>query len=72
MVTAPFMIKRVEAMRPGVQTIVDELIDAMPAGPKPVDLVAAHPTMRLATPVEEVPFKHDGSVYGVYELPVTW
>jgi cytochrome P450 len=41
MVTAPFMIKRVEAMRPGVQKIVDELIDAMLAGPKPVDLVAA-------------------------------
>lgn len=30
------------------------------------------PTLRLATPLEEVPFKHDGSVYGVYELPVTW
>jgi cytochrome P450 len=41
MVTAPFMIKRVEAMRPGVQKIVDELIDAMLAGPKPVDLVQA-------------------------------
>ncbi|HEX6360807.1 cytochrome P450 [Actinophytocola sp.] len=41
MVTAPFMIKRIEAMRPGVQKIVDELIDDMLAGPKPVDLVAA-------------------------------
>lgn len=41
MVTAPFMIKRVEAMRPGVQKIVDELIDDMLAGPKPVDLVQA-------------------------------
>ena len=41
MVTAPFAIKRVEAMRPGVQKIVDELIDAMLAGPKPVDLVEA-------------------------------
>src|SRR5438067_1107744 len=41
MVTAPFMIKRVEAMRPGVQKIVDELIEGMLAGPKPVDLVEA-------------------------------
>ncbi|WP_276053992.1 cytochrome P450 [Mycobacterium mantenii] len=30
------------------------------------------PTMRLAVPVEEVPFKHDRLAYGVYELPVTW
>ena len=41
MVTASFMIKRVEAMRPGVQRIVDDLIDAMLAGPKPVDLMQA-------------------------------
>jgi cytochrome P450 len=41
MVTGPFTIKRVEAMRPGVQKIVDDLIDAMLAGPKPVDLVQA-------------------------------
>jgi cytochrome P450 len=41
MVTAPFMIKRIEAMRPAVQKIVDELLDAMLAGPKPVDLVQA-------------------------------
>jgi cytochrome P450 len=41
MVTAPFTIKRVEAMRPAVQKIVDELIDAMLAGPRPVDLVRA-------------------------------
>jgi cytochrome P450 len=30
------------------------------------------PTLALATTVDEIPFKHDGSVYGVYELPVTW
>ncbi|GAA4213030.1 cytochrome P450 [Actinocatenispora rupis] len=30
------------------------------------------PTLRLAAPLDEIPFKHDGSVYGVYELPVTW
>lgn len=30
------------------------------------------PTPRLAVPIEDVPFKHDGSVYGVHELPVTW
>jgi cytochrome P450 len=41
MVTAPFAIKRVEAMRAGVQQIVDDLIDEMLAGPNPVDLVEA-------------------------------
>jgi cytochrome P450 len=41
MVTAPFAIKRVEALRPAIQRIVDTLIDEMLAGPKPVDLVQA-------------------------------
>jgi cytochrome P450 len=41
MVTAPFAIKRVEALRPAVQRIVDGLIDDMLAGPTPVDLVDA-------------------------------
>lgn len=41
MVTGPFAIKRVAAMRPAVQRIVDGLIDKMVAGPKPVDLVEA-------------------------------
>ncbi|MFI9838824.1 cytochrome P450 [Nonomuraea sp. NPDC051941] len=41
MVTAPFAIKRIEAMRPSVQKIVDDLIDDLLAGPKPVDLVEA-------------------------------
>ncbi|MCO6004073.1 cytochrome P450 [Actinoallomurus purpureus] len=39
MVTAPFAVKRIEAMRSAVQKIVDGLIDDMLAGPKPVDLV---------------------------------
>ncbi|WP_411551168.1 cytochrome P450 [Mycolicibacterium conceptionense] len=30
------------------------------------------PTLRLAIPLDEVPFKHDRLAYGVYELPVTW
>jgi cytochrome P450 len=30
------------------------------------------PTLRLATDVDSIPFKHDGFIYGVYELPVTW
>jgi cytochrome P450 len=41
MVTAQFAIKRVEELRPSVQAIVDELIDELLAGPKPVDLVTA-------------------------------
>ncbi|MBB5153128.1 cytochrome P450 [Saccharopolyspora phatthalungensis] len=30
------------------------------------------PGLRLATAVEDLPFKQDGTVYGVHELPVTW
>lgn len=30
------------------------------------------PTLRLAIPFEQVPFKHDGVAYGVRELPVAW
>lgn len=30
------------------------------------------PTLRLAIPLAEVPFKHDRLAYGVYELPVNW
>ncbi|WP_329230594.1 cytochrome P450 [Streptomyces canus] len=41
MVTGSFAVKRIEALRPAVQRMTDELIDAMLAGPKPVDLVEA-------------------------------
>jgi hypothetical protein len=30
------------------------------------------PSLKPATDLEQIPFKHDGAVYGVYELPVTW
>ncbi|RVX47684.1 cytochrome P450 [Nonomuraea polychroma] len=30
------------------------------------------PTLRLAAPVEDLPFKTDAVIYGVHELPVTW
>lgn len=30
------------------------------------------PTLALAADLEEIPFKHDGFVYGAYKLPVTW
>jgi hypothetical protein len=30
------------------------------------------PTLRLAKPFEEIPFKEDGSVYGLHSLPVEW
>jgi hypothetical protein len=41
MVAARFSIKRIEALRPAVQRLVDDLIDRLLAGPKPVDLVQA-------------------------------
>ncbi|MFD9941174.1 cytochrome P450 [Nonomuraea sp. NPDC059023] len=30
------------------------------------------PTLRLAVPADDLPFKNDAVVYGVHELPVTW
>lgn len=30
------------------------------------------PGLRRATALQEIPFKHDGLVYGVHALPVTW
>ncbi|MDH6214886.1 cytochrome P450 [Streptomyces pseudovenezuelae] len=41
MVTGPFTVKRIEALRPAIQRMTDDLIDRMLAGPKPVDLVEA-------------------------------
>ncbi|GAB2939402.1 cytochrome P450 [Streptomyces mayteni] len=45
-VNGPFVVRRIEAMRPAVQKIVDERIDALLAGPNPADLLTA-----LALPV---------------------
>ncbi|MER5754499.1 cytochrome P450 [Streptomyces sp. NPDC002088] len=41
LVTRDFMIKRVEALRPRIQQVVDDLVDAMLAGPRPADLFEA-------------------------------
>lgn len=30
------------------------------------------PDLRLAADIGQIPFKNDGFIYGVYELPVTW
>lgn len=30
------------------------------------------PTLQSAVPLDELPFKHDGVVYGLHEFPVTW
>ena len=46
MLTRDFMVKRMQAMRPTIQALVDSLIDEMLAGPSPVDLVEV-----LALPV---------------------
>ena len=41
MVNAAFTVKKVEALRPVVQRVVDDAVDALSAGPRPVDLVEA-------------------------------
>ncbi|MFD3471429.1 cytochrome P450 [Streptomyces sp. NPDC058682] len=40
MITGDFLVKRVEAMRPGVQQIVDDMLERMTAGRTEADLVA--------------------------------
>jgi cytochrome P450 len=46
MLSKPFTFKRVEGLRPAIEQITDEHIDAMLAGPRPGDIVTA-----LALPV---------------------
>src|SRR6201996_6197014 len=46
MLSKPFTFKRVESLRPAVQKIVNDLIDALLAGPNPGDIVST-----LALPV---------------------
>lgn len=46
MLSKPFTFRRVEGLRPAIQQITDEHIDAMLAGPTPADIVGA-----LALPV---------------------
>ena len=46
MLSKPFTYKRVEGLRPAIQKITDEHIDAMLAGPQPADIVTG-----LALPV---------------------
>jgi cytochrome P450 len=41
MLSRPFTFKRVEDLRPAIQQITDEHIDAMLAGPQPADIVTA-------------------------------
>jgi cytochrome P450 len=35
-------------------------------------LLQRFPGLRLAVPVEEIPFRHEMRIYGIHELPVTW
>ncbi|MGW5647765.1 cytochrome P450 [Saccharopolyspora sp. NPDC003752] len=46
LLTPEFTPKKIEALRPRIQRIADELVDALLAGPKPVDIVEA-----LALPI---------------------
>lgn len=46
MLSRPFTFKRVEGLRPAIQQVTDECIDAILAGPRPADIVA-----KLALPV---------------------
>ncbi|XUL85937.1 cytochrome P450 [Streptomyces galilaeus] len=71
--TRPFTFKRVEALRPTIQKITDDLIDTMLAGPKPADLVEALalplPTLMiselLGVPYEDHDFFQENAARGI-------
>ncbi|MFI6551321.1 cytochrome P450 [Streptomyces prunicolor] len=71
--TGPFTLKRVEALRPSIQKITDGLIDKMLSGPKPADLVQALalplPTLMiselLGVPYEDHDFFQDNASRGI-------
>jgi cytochrome P450 len=73
MMTSPFTYKRVEALRPSIQKMTDDLVDAMLAGPKPADLVEALalplPTLMiselLGVPYEDHEFFQHHATVGV-------
>lgn len=73
MLSKPFTFRRVEALRPAVQRITDEHIDAILAGPKPADLVPALclaiPTMviseMLGVPYEDADFFQENANKGM-------
>ncbi|MGV9914690.1 cytochrome P450 [Streptomyces tendae] len=63
MLTADFMVRKVETLRPAVQRIADDLLDTMTAGPAPADLVARYclplPSLAICR-ILGVPYeKHD-------------
>nr|WP_281282669.1 cytochrome P450 [Nonomuraea terrae] len=35
-------------------------------------LFARIPTLRVAVPVDELPYTYEGLLFGLHELPVTW
>ncbi|MFF3372218.1 cytochrome P450 [Streptomyces sp. NPDC002680] len=71
--TSPFTFKRVEALRPVIQRITDDLIDKMLAGPQPADIVEALalplPTYMiseiLGVPQEDHAFIHRSASEGI-------
>lgn len=51
MLSKPFTFKRVEGLRPVIQQVTDECIDAILAGPKPADIVS---TLALPVPTRVI------------------
>ena len=49
MLSKPFTFKRVEGLRPAVQKIADERVDALLAGPKPGDIWACPTRTRISS-----------------------
>ena len=68
------------------QAVLEQRIAALEGGTAALAVASGHaaqvivfhtllrriPTLRLAIPFEEIPFKNDRLAYGVYSLPVNW
>lgn len=68
MLMQEFSSRRMETLRPGIQRTVDELLDAMLAGPGPVDLMAAFAlplSIRVICDLLGVPYEDYERLHGL-------
>jgi cytochrome P450 len=56
----------------GLHACVGQVLARLELGVFWATLLRRAPTMRLAVPLGELPFRHRAFVYGLHELPVTW
>ena len=68
MLSRPFTFKRVEGLRPAIQQVTDECIDAILAGPQPADIVTQ---LALPVPTKVISEHARGALRGPRVLPAS-